>query len=110
MFKPVSINENIPQDCRFSISFEGQIYQAISGDTVGAALLRANHLSFRQASPTDARGPYCMMGICFECLVVIDGKPNQQACQTMARAGMEIERQMMPDLTSSPKPTSGKEQ
>ncbi|TMH00649.1 MAG: hypothetical protein E6H67_18945, partial [Betaproteobacteria bacterium] len=34
-----------------------------------------------------------MMGICFDCLVVIDGRPNQQSCMIPAHDGMQIERQ-----------------
>ena len=39
------------------------------------------------------RAPYCMMGVCFECLVEIDGKPSRQACLTPVRDGMVIKRQ-----------------
>ena len=38
------------------------------------------------------------MGVCFECLVEIDGRPNQQACQAIIRDGMQIRRQQAPDL------------
>jgi predicted molibdopterin-dependent oxidoreductase YjgC len=34
-----------------------------------------------------------MMGVCFDCLVMIDGAPNRQACMTEIREGMRIERQ-----------------
>jgi hypothetical protein len=40
------------------------------------------------------RAPYCMMGVCFECLLEIDGEPNQQGCLVTVRAGMRIERQL----------------
>lgn len=39
------------------------------------------------------RNPYCMMGICFECLMEIDGMPNQQACMFPVADGMRIKRQ-----------------
>ena len=39
------------------------------------------------------RGLYCGMGVCFECLVIVDGVPNTRACMTWVRDGMEI-RQM----------------
>jgi D-hydroxyproline dehydrogenase subunit gamma len=39
------------------------------------------------------RAPYCMMGVCFECLVTIDGVGNRQACLIPARAGMRVETQ-----------------
>jgi hypothetical protein len=40
-----------------------------------------------------ARAPYCMMGICFDCLAEIDGVPNRQSCMVAARPGMLIRRQ-----------------
>ena len=45
-----------------------------------------------------------MMGVCFECLVVIDGVPNQQACMIEARDGMRIERQLGPCEPGPPVP------
>ena len=35
-----------------------------------------------------------MMGVCFDCLVTIDGRQNMQACMTPAREGMVIQRQL----------------
>ena len=39
------------------------------------------------------RAPYCMMGVCFDCLAEIDGIPNRQSCMVAARPGMHIRRQ-----------------
>jgi sarcosine oxidase subunit alpha len=33
------------------------------------------------------------MGVCFDCLVTIDGVGNRQACLVPARAGMRVETQ-----------------
>ena len=41
----------------------------------------------------EPRAPYCMMGVCFECLLVIDGEPSQQGCLVQVRPGMRIARQ-----------------
>lgn len=59
--------------------------------SVAAALLSAGVSVFRH-TPVGAapRAPYCMMGVCFDCLVEIDGVPNQQACMVRVRDGMEI--------------------
>ncbi len=35
-----------------------------------------------------------MMGVCYECLMVIDGQANRRACQETVRPGMRIERQL----------------
>ncbi|CAD5274024.1 conserved hypothetical protein [Bosea sp. 62] len=78
-----------------SLSFEGREIAFHPGDSVAAALLAAGIGALRQ-SPVDAspRAPYCMMGVCFECLVKIDGRQNQQACLTPAQDGMVVRRQI----------------
>jgi len=76
------------------LTFEGQPLVCRDGDSVAAALLSNGHAVCRTTAVSDAaRGPYCMMGICYDCLVTIDGRPNRQACMTRAREGMAIERQ-----------------
>ena len=40
------------------------------------------------------RAPYCMMGVCFECLLEIDGEPNRQGCLVTVAEGMRIRRQL----------------
>ena len=50
------------------------------------------------------RGPFCMMGVCFECLVVIDGTGNRQACMVPLQAGMAVALQ---DGPRHPVPDAG---
>ena len=74
------------------ITIDGVPYAARAGDTVAAALLVSGHHAFRATPVTGAaRGPYCMMGACCDCLVTIDGRPNQQACMAAVAPGMRIE-------------------
>ena len=76
------------------MEFEGEELLAQQGDTVAAALLAGGHWQFRTSPVSGApRGPFCMMGVCFECLVEIDGVANRQACMTEARDGMRVKRQ-----------------
>ncbi len=65
---------------------------ALPADTsLAAGLLAAGVTRFRNATVSGAaRAPYCMMGVCFECLVEIDGVPSQQACLVRPREGMRI--------------------
>ncbi len=65
-----------------------------AGDSVAAALLAAGIDACRDTVVSgSARGPYCMMGVCYDCLVRIDGVANRQACMTPVREGMQIQRQ-----------------
>ena len=74
--------------------FEGETITASTGETLAAALLAAGIVALREtAADGEARGPWCMIGNCFECLVEIDGEPNRQACLVEVRAGMSVRRQ-----------------
>jgi len=74
-----------------TLSFEGQAVAARAGDTVAAALLAAGHFAVRATPVSGApRGPFCMMGACFECLVEIDGEANRQACMAEVAEGMTV--------------------
>lgn len=80
---------------RVAISFEGQAIEALDGDSVAAAVLSARP-GFTRTTPARGgpRAPYCMMGVCFECLMEIDGVPNRQACLVQVRDGMTVRRQV----------------
>lgn len=77
-----------------TIFVDGVATPARDGDSVAAALLAAGHVACRFSAVSDApRGPYCLMGVCFDCLVMIDGVANRQACMTPVRDGMRVETQ-----------------
>lgn len=74
-----------------TITIEDRQIKVPAGDSVAAAMLAAGIVTARMTPISSAhRGPYCMMGTCFECLVEIDGVPTQQACQTQVREGMNV--------------------
>ena len=77
-----------------AFSFEGRALEAPAGTSVAAALLAAGVDWFRRAPKSGAaRAPFCMMGACFDCALVIDGRPNRQACLTKVAAGMVVARE-----------------
>jgi D-hydroxyproline dehydrogenase subunit gamma len=62
-----------------------------AGDSVAATLLNAGVTVFRAAPRRGSpRGPHCMIGNCYDCLVEIDGLPYRQACLTTVAEGMRI--------------------
>lgn len=89
MFKQVSE----PKGKTVTIYFEGQPVQAEEGTTVAAAVLDPSHGWTRTSHGGQQRGPYCQMGVCHECLMNINGTPNQQACLTVVAEGMQVRRQ-----------------
>ena len=73
------------------VTIDGEIFLARPGDTVAAALLLAGRLACRVTPVAGApRGPFCLTGACFDCLVTIDGEPGRQGCRTPVAAGMRI--------------------
>jgi len=77
-----------------AFSFDDRTIDFTDGQTVGAALIGAGIYSWRttrrQGSP---RGLFCGIGVCFDCLVSVDGVANQRACQLPAAAGMTVRTQ-----------------
>jgi sarcosine oxidase subunit alpha len=78
-----------------TVKIDGRAVEVRAGDTVAAAMLAAGIDHCRTTAVSGApRAPYCLMGICFDCLVAIDGIGNRQGCLVPVRAGMEIETQV----------------
>jgi predicted molibdopterin-dependent oxidoreductase YjgC len=77
-----------------SFTIDGRSATGRAGDTVAAALL-ANDVEVCRTTPVSGapRAPYCMMGVCFECLVTIDGVGNRQGCLVAVEQGMQVETQ-----------------
>jgi predicted molibdopterin-dependent oxidoreductase YjgC len=76
---------------RIALLVDGEPYTAYPGDTVAAALYAAGRRAWRRARSEDARGLLCGMGICFDCLVTVDGAAGKRACQVLVREGMAID-------------------
>ena len=57
---------------------------------MAAALTAAGIKGLRRTRSGEARGVFCGMGVCYECLVTVDGRPGQRACMTRVRDGMSV--------------------
>lgn len=84
------------------ITINGLRYQVPQGISVWAALAIHDQTITRLAPVTqEKRSAYCAMGVCFECLVEINGIPNQQACMKVVEPRMTINRQQITENTIS---------
>jgi predicted molibdopterin-dependent oxidoreductase YjgC len=78
-----------------TITIDGVATAAETGETVAAVLLRQDPLWSRETAVSGSkRAPYCMMGVCFECLAQVDGIASVQTCLTTVSDGMRIARQV----------------
>lgn len=72
----------------FGVTLDGRAIEALPGQTVAAALWSAGVTSWRTTrSGGSPRGVFCGIGVCFDCLVTVNGRPNQRACLVPARSG-----------------------
>ena len=79
-------------------TFDGEKIDAITGQSVAAALLAANQRTLRKTRfNNNDRGVFCGIGVCFDCLVVIDGITNQRACLIEAKPGIKVQTQVGSD-------------
>lgn len=77
-----------------SFTLNGRDVTGMEGDTVASALLAVGQRTCRTTPVSGAeRGPFCMMGVCFDCLVMIDGVGNRQGCLVALREGMHVQTQ-----------------
>lgn len=76
------------------ISIDGISVSADLGDSVAAVILRMDQ-PFARTTPVSGspRTPFCMMGVCFDCLAIVDGVASTQTCLVSVRDGMKVERQ-----------------
>ncbi|WP_041528146.1 FAD-dependent oxidoreductase [Paracoccus aminophilus] len=82
-----------------SFSFDGRRIEIRSGQSIAAALTEAGIRSFRETAKGENRSIFCGMGVCQDCLVTVDGQPNQRACMTPAKPGAAVQTQIaLPEL------------
>jgi D-hydroxyproline dehydrogenase subunit gamma len=94
MRRPLFTTGSDPARATVTVQFEDRAIRVPAGLSIAAALLLKGAGPFRTTPVTQSpRAPYCMMGVCFECLVEVDGQPSRQGCLTTVRDGMVIRRQ-----------------
>jgi predicted molibdopterin-dependent oxidoreductase YjgC len=85
-----------PENPKISFTLDGAPISALAGDTIASALYAAGIRAWHRSRSGDARGLLCGIGLCFDCLVSVDGGPNQRACQVQAREGMQVQTNLFP--------------
>lgn len=81
-------------DKTVTLSIDGLSVVAGEGETIAAVLLRQAEPWSRTTPVSGARrAPFCMMGVCFDCLAEVDGTPSVQTCLTIVQDGMAVRRQ-----------------
>ncbi len=85
-----------------TIIVDGHPVSAHEGETIAGALLASGRRAWRHTRHGQPRGLYCGIGLCFDCLVTVNGAPSVRACLTPVAAGMVVETDVSP-----PSPLTG---
>jgi hypothetical protein len=89
------VEDGVQRNRAVEIVVDGSPLPAFEGESVAAALLAAGTRVLRTTARYGApRGFYCGMGVCFECVMAVDGRPNVRTCQTAVRDGMRVVTQI----------------
>ena len=95
MNNDLRIDKGVSRGQFFLINVDGQPVLAYPGETIASVLLASGWRMFRHSSLSgEPRGPFCCMGLCFDCLITLNGQQNVRACITLAQPGDKVERQI----------------
>ena len=88
------IQQGVTRGRQFEIEVDKEKIVAYEGETVAAALIASGRRTFHYTTKKNhPRGGFCGIGLCHDCLMIIDGIPNTRACQTLATPGCRVETQ-----------------
>jgi predicted molibdopterin-dependent oxidoreductase YjgC len=96
MGERLALKHGLERGPQVTLTVDGRRVRAYAGETVAAALLADDVAELRTTAGGAPRGVFCGMGVCFDCLVVVDGVPNTRACMTWVAEGMDVRRHAGP--------------
>ncbi len=86
-------DESVTRGREVKIFIDGRRVDAFEGESVAAVMMVDGEVAMRTTIDGEPRGVFCGMGVCFDCLVVVDDVPNTRACMTWVKEGMQIKSQ-----------------
>lgn len=92
------ITANVRRPSPVTILVNGAAVTAYEGESLATVLIASGTLMFSRDASGRPRSPYCNMGICYECLVTVEGPPTAEgsperrvrACLAQVRAGLRV--------------------
>ncbi|QTX05544.1 (2Fe-2S)-binding protein [Agromyces archimandritae] len=77
-----------------AITVDGETVAGVAGQTIGGILLAAGRGSWRTTSAGGRpRGVFCGIGVCFDCIVTVNGLRDVRACRRRAAEGDVVQTQ-----------------
>jgi predicted molibdopterin-dependent oxidoreductase YjgC len=94
MKRDLRVYEGVDRGQKFEIEVDGEKMTAYEGETIASVLHADGRLTMNYTPKRKApRGMYCGIGLCYNCIMVIDGVPSTRACQTLATPGCKVKTQ-----------------
>lgn len=91
---PARVSAGIRRGKQFEIEVDGEPVVAFEGETVATVLLAAGKRTLRWTRKREEpRGIFCGIGVCFDCVMTVNGVPNVRTCVTPAEPGMKVSTQ-----------------
>ncbi|MCB5908941.1 (2Fe-2S)-binding protein [Streptomyces pinistramenti] len=81
------------RDRPLRITVDGEPADGIAGQSLAGVLLAAGRLAWRRGPSGAARGVFCGIGVCFDCLVTVNAERDVRACRRRAQDGDEVTTQ-----------------
>jgi aerobic-type carbon monoxide dehydrogenase small subunit (CoxS/CutS family) len=73
-----------------AIEIDGEQVEAFPGESLATAILASGRRVFRSTQGGLPRAPFCNMGVCFDCVVTVDGVAEVRSCMVAVRPGMKV--------------------
>lgn len=100
--RTLRVEKNVGREPPFNFALDGKLVTGYPGETIAAALLAEGTRTLRRTEKGNRpRGIFCGMGVCFDCLVTVDGRTHLRACLTIAEPGMQVTTQDEAEWRSS---------
>jgi hypothetical protein len=96
-------------DTSLRITVDGAPLEGVRGQTIAGVLLASGRLAWRETPSGAPRGVFCGIGVCFDCLVTVNGVRDVRACRRRARDGDKITTRSRTPRRPEPDPRKGRE-
>jgi D-hydroxyproline dehydrogenase subunit gamma len=90
MTKAVRLDTNVRRGRELQLRIDGEPAVGYEGETLAVVLMANGQYAFRNTVGGEPRGLFCGIGLCYDCLVVVDEARSVRACVTPAREGMRL--------------------
>jgi hypothetical protein len=91
MSRAIRIDQGLTRGEAFSFEVDGESVPAFAGETVATALMAQGRRALRvTAGRKEGRGYYCGMGVCWDCMMWLEGEGSVQTCRLLAAPGMRL--------------------